>query len=85
MDLNLKNDQVFSALLLLAVQNNIALKSLSKTLIEYIAEKDGEDMADKFLEILNEARDETQKEVLLFLKSRFGDVDDIDLNKLFGE
>ncbi|MDP9078653.1 MAG: peroxidase family protein [Bacteroidota bacterium] len=83
MNLNLKSDQVFNAILFMVVQNNIALRTMSKTMIEYIAEASGDDTANKFESIMNDLSSETQDEVLAHLKTMFGDVDDIDLNKLF--
>jgi len=54
-------------------------------MVEYIADKDGNNKADNFIKAMNGFSDETQDEVLAHLKSMFGDVDDIDLHKLFGK
>lgn len=82
MDIKLNKDQMFNAIFILVLQNNIALKGLIKTIIEYVAEKDGDVQADKFTLMLNVLSDETQHEILLSLKTLFGDVDDIDISDL---
>lgn len=79
MNLKLTDKQVFNAILFVVTQNNIALKSLVATMIEHIADKDGNEAADKFEKIMNENIVDKKDEVLAGLKIIFGDIDDIDL------
>lgn len=82
MDIKLKLHQQISAILHLVMQNNIQLKVLTECFIEYVAEKDGNDMANKFEGIINASFVETQDATIAHLKRMFGDVDDINLNDL---
>jgi hypothetical protein len=79
MNLRLTDKQLTEAILFIVVQNNIALKSLTTAMIEYIADRDGDEAVEKFQKIMNENTIDNKDTVLAGLKIIFGDIDDIDL------
>lgn len=79
MNIRLTDKQVLEAILFIVVQNNIALKSLTTSMIEYIADKDGDEAVEKFEKIMNENVIDSKDAVLAGLKIIFDDIDDIDL------